>query len=101
MNKIGLVNEGKYKAFYDHKGKIMWKIYEKQYEWKYLFIMLIIFWPISLYYGVNKDKYMRAATGNVNWAGKMKYLYVIATCFFSIFMTCLWIWIICIIFKIK
>ena len=78
MNKIGLVDEGKYKAFYDHKGKIMWKIY-----------------------GINKDKYMRAATGNVNWAGKMKYLYVLATWFFSIFMTCLWIWIICIIFKIK
>lgn len=43
MDKIGLVDKGKYKAFYDHKGKIMWKVYEKQYEWKYLFIILLIF----------------------------------------------------------
>lgn len=101
MKKIGLVDKGKYKAFYDSHGKVMWKLYEKEYEWKYIIIMLFIFWPISLYYACNKDRYMVKMTGNVNWAGAMKYIYVFAVWFLSIFMTCLWIWIICIIFNIK
>ena len=101
MDKIGLVDEGKYKAFYSARGKCLWKDYGKKYEWKYIFPMLIVFWPVSVYYGVNKDKYMRAMTGNINWAGGMKYVHILATWFFSVFMTALWMWIICIIFNIK
>lgn len=32
MDKIGLVDEGKYKAFYSARGKCLWKDYGKKYD---------------------------------------------------------------------
>lgn len=99
--KTGIVNEKTHKTFYSTKGKIVWKDYGDKYQWNYIFKMLVIFWPVSLYYGMQKDRYMRKMTGTRNWAGKMKYIHILATWFMSIVMTCIWIWIFCLIFGIQ
>ena len=98
--KTGIVNEKNHKTFY-MDGKVVWKDYGDKYQWKYIFIMLVVFWPVSVYYGMQKDCYMRKMTGRRNWAGKMKYIHILAIWFMSIFMTCIWIWMFCLIFRIQ
>lgn len=88
--KIGLVELSHCKAFYS-SGKILWRDYGKKYEWKYIFLMLVIFWPLGMYYAIQKDIYMKNMTGVRNWAGAMKYICILVIWIASILMICIWI----------